>query len=437
MEMKQLDGICQGSLKLENPYESTSPYTNTLTKLFRSAQNRINFSPYIKTGMTINNYAGNAATENTLACRLFEASYDNEIVGGRKDSLLSTLYKNINGITSNVDSSASKEEVLNSLEREIFGSVRYGENSLYSGDFASKNPSANCVGYASILVSCLEQIDRKDILACASVKNDDKHVWMEFDLGKSKYYFNRQNHSSEISHDLSYLELLNANSLGNELLRSSNYKKALNIFRRIGSDVNNFAIGQRNLNIICGNLLTSGGWQSQLDKLLLINPQCDAESVAFMNRAKTSATFQTQAMQSSSYLNLEEPQYNNHSFGNQNNLVTEISHQTDPDLFRKRNTSMYRSGFDEGEDAGYAYGSSLAVDGKKPTKQGLGLPFDDYSLGYTHGFNNGIDDGVKAGRAIDDAFNRALKGTNLKLIKGGFLVDFSDDNNTDYSHFHD
>ncbi len=220
---------------------------------------------------TLNKNGSHGIAENSLSYRLFDASYDKEISKGSKDSLLGGLYKNITDITSNINPDASGKEVLNALEKEIFAKVKYRENSIYSRDFTSKTPSVNCVGYASVFVSCLEQIGRKDILAGITVKNDDKHAWLEVNTNGDKFEFNRQNHYASKAYGLNYLEALNANSLGSEFAQAANFNEAVRVFKGISASNGNFEIGQRNLRTISGY----SSEHLNFNNSSLVNPQCN------------------------------------------------------------------------------------------------------------------------------------------------------------------
>ena len=358
---------------------------------------------------------GNGITENSLIHRLFYASYDKEITRESRDSLLRKLYKNINEIASHIDSSASDKEILNALEREIFARIRYKRNSIYSVDFGSEHSRANCVGYASIFVSCLDYIGRKDLLDRISVKSDDDHTWLEFNLGKNRYEFNGQGRYSPKAYDLGYLELLNANASGCEFVRTADYGKALSIFGKLGLSKNGSNLGKRNLEVLllrisealCGNA-------SGMDRLPLTNPQCTeqaielnlklrARSLAVSIQNPYSVTFEG----SSGYIevpNRLKPYYEQ-ALSDTNNFLQRSLRSADSYKNTTSNwdsfvpnppTPRYRKGYDVGERIGAVagtYDAYLDRESKGPWfSEGNPkppLPLTDFNVGYARGIQNG------------------------------------------------
>jgi hypothetical protein len=197
----------------------------------------------------------------------------NSKYSSRNSETLDKINYNLNKIISNLDSSVSDEILLKNLSNEIYKQVKYKENSVYPQDFASSTPSANCVGYATIFADSLYYINRRDLLKRANVNANNNHVWLEFDLNRSTFEFNKQDQYPQKIGKIDYLIPLNENSLGNKFVRQNNYKYAMDIFRKISKYGDDFDIGGNNAEVMNEDYLQLG---YNINNRMLIDPQCSS-----------------------------------------------------------------------------------------------------------------------------------------------------------------
>jgi hypothetical protein len=129
---------------------------------------------------TLDEIVLNKKNTHSLAYDLFESSYDKKIVTKNKNDTFYKITNNIHKIISGLDLSYNDEKLLPELNDRIFKNVNYGSNKIYSRDFSDVNPTANCVGYANIMIATLSMLDKTDLLKNATIVGRDDSVWGAF-----------------------------------------------------------------------------------------------------------------------------------------------------------------------------------------------------------------------------------------------------------------
>jgi hypothetical protein len=200
----------------------------------------------------------------------------------------SKLSNIIEQITSELDLGSDDESQLKHLSKALFENINYKEDSLYPRDILSEHPTANCVGYATAFVYSLKYIGRDDLLDKVGIKSTYKHVWLEIDLKSGLFKFNSGRHNSSKTHKIHYLELLNKNALGNELVKNLEYEKALKLFENLGTKNSNFTPGKTNLKRLL--IKKKEGFDDRID-FKLVNPKCTNNSITYSTQACVSSAF--------------------------------------------------------------------------------------------------------------------------------------------------
>jgi tetratricopeptide (TPR) repeat protein len=173
--------------------------------------------------------------EKSLVDELFEASYDTTLTRVNKNEAREKLKARLNEFIDGINIELSGDKLVRKLNSRLKGSLfRRGymeckEHALFGIDFALER-KGNCVVYASVIVSALEYMGRKDVIEKLRVKYTHDHIWLVYK--DDSYYFEIyvNGRKSDEEHDIKAIISANWNNKGGVLLELGRYEDAIICF---------------------------------------------------------------------------------------------------------------------------------------------------------------------------------------------------------------
>jgi tetratricopeptide (TPR) repeat protein len=167
--------------------------------------------------------------EKSLVDELFEASYDSALTNIDKNEARKELKARLNELTSSIDRKLPSDKLVRNLSLMLLGYMECKEHALFGIDFALER-KGNCVVYASVIVSALEYMGRKDVIEKLRVKYTPDHIWLVYKDDSSYFEIYVNGRKSDEEHDIKALIAANWNWKGFILGELGRYEEALKCF---------------------------------------------------------------------------------------------------------------------------------------------------------------------------------------------------------------
>jgi tetratricopeptide (TPR) repeat protein len=167
--------------------------------------------------------------EKSLLDELFEASYDPTLTSVSENEAREKLKARLNELTSSIDRKLPSDRLVRNLSLMLLGYMECKEYALFGIDFALER-KGNCVVYASVIVSALEYMGRKDVIEKLRVKYTPDHIWLVYKDDSSHFEIYVNGRKSDEEHDIKALIAANWNWKGFILGELGRYEEALKCF---------------------------------------------------------------------------------------------------------------------------------------------------------------------------------------------------------------
>jgi tetratricopeptide (TPR) repeat protein len=167
--------------------------------------------------------------EKSLLDELFEASYDPTLTSVSENEAREKLKARLNELTSSIDRKLPSDRLVRNLSLMLLGYMECKEYALFGIDFALER-KGNCVVYASVIVSALEYMGRKDVIEKLRVKYTPDHIWLVYKDDSSHFEIYVNGRKSDEEHDIKALIATNWYNKGCVLFKLDRYRKAIICF---------------------------------------------------------------------------------------------------------------------------------------------------------------------------------------------------------------